>query len=407
MSYDAPYERKPATSLRHPAIAAQSVPFGIRTWCGILALFGSAVLVPRIGPNGAIVDPILLAIIFFGVRSLARRQDSPARVLLRASVPWLWLIALGTVVSLFSAGLAGWALQQIAIGVFSFTLFFAACQVFYDERAHLAAFRTTVLITVLFVVATLAFGLDVTTRQQGTFYHPNYAAHFLASALIVTWPRFPTARQKALMALALVGMLFTASFGGMLMLLAAGAYELVRYVRWRPALAAAVLAATIVSGWFVIYLQWQPDLEFAPTRVFSTARFERSQTSRFDTWQTVLASVRSEPLGIGPGGVEAADLTSGGPPEAHNAYISYLVERGPISLLGLIGLGVALWRRGEPGGAARRFIIAIAASNAVRETLHYRHMWLLLALAFAWEAADRLQRSYSDHRRLHEDTGSF
>lgn len=401
MPYQVSYYSRPAAAPSHPRAGSGLSSFGIRTWCGILALFGSAILVPRLGPNGAVIDPVLLALVFFGMRSLVRQPTSPVRPLLRGSVPWLWLIALGTVVSLFGVGLASWALVQIAIGVFSFTLFFAACQLFYDERAHLAAFRTALLLTVLFVVATLAYDLDFAVRQQGTFYHPNYAAHFLASALIVTWPRFPTAREKALVSLAGVGMLFTASFGGMLMLLSAGVYELLRYVRTRPALAAAVLAVTIASAWFVVAQGWKLELELEPTRAFSTARFERSQEGRFGTWQTVLTSVRTEPLGLGPGGVEAADLTYGGPPEAHNAYISYLVERGPISLVGLIGLGVALWKRGEPGGAVRRFIIALAASNAVRETLHYRHMWLILALAFAWEAADRLQASSSDQRDEH------
>jgi len=343
---------------------------------------------PELGSKVALVDPVLGFVVLLGMRSIAHQPGSPAAQLLKDAAPWLWLILLASIGSLYGVGFAGSTLLNTATSIFSYTLFFCAYQLFLDRRDHLGLFRTTLLITVVFVVVTLALDIGSFVRAQGTFQNPNYAAHFLVASLLVTWPRAPSRGYAGVLAVGTLGLVLTASFGGLSMLLSVAGYEAFRRLRSRPHLLAVAAAAALVLAWTAVEHRWELEPpELRPTQALSTDRLERSQEGRLNTWRQSLGSLESSPFGIGPDGVRRTGLAGG--KEAHNSYIAYLVERGAFGLLGLLGLGVVLWRRAEPGGGARRLLIAFAVGNAVRETLHYRHMWLTLALAFAWEAAER------------------
>jgi hypothetical protein len=81
-----------------------------------------------------------------------------------------------------------------------------------------------------------------------------------------------------------------------------------------------------------------------------------------------------------------------GDQEAHNEFLAYLTERSLIGLIGLILLYLAIWRLGPRGGVTRALVIGFALQSLVRETLHYRHLWLLLAFALVLdETADEQQ----------------
>jgi O-antigen ligase len=113
------------------------------------------------------------------------------------------------------------------------------------------------------------------------------------------------------------------------------------------------------------------------------------------------------PAGIGPGNSQNVPLSaeererphSYMSKEAHNDYLAYLIERGPLGLLGLLLLKVAAfrrvilwWRRRRrqghiTGGVLVASSLAAMASMAVHsltlETLHFRHEWLFLAMVCA------------------------
>ena len=115
-------------------------------------------------------------------------------------------------------------------------------------------------------------------------------------------------------------------------------------------------------------------------------------------------------LGIGPG--NSASLTMGladrerpdsyRSKEAHSDYLAFAIERGPLGIVGLLGLLAALfaqvavyWRasRRTSGGAPRRArlwtaaMLAVLAGSVVHslviEKLHFRHYWLFIALLCA------------------------
>ena len=75
----------------------------------------------------------------------------------------------------------------------------------------------------------------------------------------------------------------------------------------------------------------------------------------------------------------------GVPLEIHNDALGYLVERGVLGLIGYIGFWVVVWKASRPGGLARMLIIGSLVQGMFRETFHYRHMWLIIALAFVMD----------------------
>jgi O-antigen ligase len=105
-------------------------------------------------------------------------------------------------------------------------------------------------------------------------------------------------------------------------------------------------------------------------------------------WRNGLEVLADHPLGVGPAGLANRDLL-GRTVEIHNDYLGYLIERGPLAVIGLAGFAVVLWRRGGRHGATRLLIVTIAVGMATRETLHFRHLWLFLAFAFAYDVRAR------------------
>src|SRR5436309_1465972 len=148
-------------------------------------------------------------------------------------------------------------------------------------------------------------------------------------------------------------------------------------------------------------------------------RVGHSFEGRVKIWGSLLHRYRSNPLGYGPGNsrwqtvsVEERErpLASGTDPflskEAHNDYLAYLIERGPLALLALLvfkfqvfGRITRWWRgraasaqgwvRGGPLAAATfgAWVASWINSNTI-ETLHFRHVWLFLALVYALGKVD-------------------
>ncbi len=380
--------RSTSTQLRAPAFW---------TLVGGVSLIGSALLVPSIGANIALVDMALVLVIGYWIHTLGRSEESPERGLLRSAAPWFLLIAFATVVALFGVGIPSWALLHIAQSVFAFTVFFAAYRLFWERRADLRIFRTVVIIGVVLAVVALAVETGDNDRAAGTFPNPNYAANFLVASLIVVWGGIRTLpRRLVLCGIVGIGLVLSASFGGLLMLAVALGYHVLRLLTLRTLVFVGTACAVLVL--VIVTFDRAPDISFESieiTPTLSAQRFDRSGSGRLDLWEAATASFVRDPLGTGPDGIRALELVDRGK-EAHNSYVAYLVERGPLGLLGLLGLGVAFWRHSQPGSTARTLILAFAVANLVRETLHYRHLWLLLALAYVADAVPRSNASPED-----------
>jgi O-antigen ligase len=256
-------------------------------------------------------------------------------------------------------------------------------------------------------------------RISGAFYNPNMFADYLVSSLFMllgvgnSMSRPVRVGAAAVMLLALVS---TKSNGGLIALgsgLAAWSVAslAIRRLPMRQMIAGgcALACLALMAGWLVG--EWRVgarDLEAFSSHTF-LGRMEHSSQSRRHIWDTLGQNFIRAPLGIGPGNSSAMTLRVGEGErpgslqgkEAHSDYLAFLVERGPLGLVGLlmlvVGMFVALvpaWRlaRGWPaawsGGPA--FVPAVGAAlvassvhSTVIEKLHFRHFWMLAALAVA------------------------
>ena len=356
---------------------------------GVVVIVGVVLLRPRLPANGALVDLPIAAVLVWALWSRPIGGDTPPSRALRELAPGLWLIAFATTLSLYSSGLQSWALLSIVQSIYAVALFLAIYRVLWCTRNHLDAYARAVGGAVVVVVASLVLSLEPGARPAGTFYHPNYAGHFLAMVAIATpYAHGPLWVRRGTVLLACVGVVLTASFGALLMLASAAGFVLLR--RLSMLWGAALLAVSAV-----VALVIPPDSlitqQGAVTETLSVQRFERSATGRFELWRTAGAAAVRAPQGVGPDGLRQLDLVGSGEIEAHNLYLSYLAERGALGLFGLVLLGALAWRHAPRAGAARPLLAAIFVANLFRETAHYRHMWVLLALALAGDYA-RLER---------------
>lgn len=372
----------------------------VAAFLAVGAIVGSSVLLPPIGPNLTPTDPLLVAALAFGLAVTPAVSDTPPKRVLRAIAPWLALLAASSVLALTTSGITSWAVLSLSKSIYSFALFVGAYALFWSSRTDPRVLVWATGLAVVVVTVGLLATWEPPARSAGTFYHPNYPGHFLAMALIVWWP---AARQAPLVRaqIALVGLggiLLTSSFGAILMLLVACLPKALRWLRNHAWVAPAAGAVGLV-GLLVVGLPSGEvnRSEVEVTQTLSANRFERSQEGRVDLWANALDATVQHPLGLGPMGFRNSPEFSGKDVAddgrlAHNLYVSYLVDRGPLGLIALFGLGFALWRHAPAGGMARPLLLAVAASNLVRETSHYRHMWIFLAVALTLDHAVESQR---------------
>jgi O-antigen ligase len=143
-------------------------------------------------------------------------------------------------------------------------------------------------------------------------------------------------------------------------------------------------------------------VEFLPERGESTGynadHLERTTSGRLDLWGAAIDQVIERPWGIGPGSSRNLQVLREGDDskETHSEPLAFLSERGAIGLLGLVALWATLWRFAVPRGVGRAMILSLVVASFFRETSHYRHLWILLALVVTYErtlAAARARRS--------------
>jgi O-antigen ligase len=359
----------------------------------ILAIFGSTLLVPpfELGFNAAAVDVVLAALVFFGWRRLFRRGDSSR--LLKQMAPWLYLYLFGQVLGLLGVGFAPWALAQISRNILPVIVFLVLLGVLQDRTSTHRVLVTTFVVVGLFVAVTV-LGSRGQLRGEGFFGNPNYAAHFMACAvLMVPLLKVRTIARWLIVAALCAGIYRTGSFAGALILLSAGTAA-----AWRRAVLAprslrgilrtSVVVAVLLAGW-IGYNQ----LDGAEVDVgsgVSTRRFERSSTTRTELWLVGINLWREHPLGVGPDGIRQREIQLlKSINEIHNDTLDTLVAGGIPAVVGMFGIVSVLWRNTIRGSRVRVALIALIASSVVRQTWNFRHMWLFLGVLLAIELAAR------------------
>jgi O-antigen ligase len=159
--------------------------------------------------------------------------------------------------------------------------------------------------------------------------------------------------------------------------------------RVRPSLGTVMGACAAFAGiaaLFVVVIDQPAVRDMLELRASS----QGYDDDRFGNQADAIALAWQHPWGLGPGATEGRLSIS-----AHSLYVRAFVENGALGLwatvgLLLVSLGRATWAalgRGE--GETQRLLAVVAAGlagvvveSAVIDTIHWRHLWLLLALAW-------------------------
>lgn len=388
-------------------------------------------LVPVVVPTGpaqtAFVDLLtLIALPIFAASVAVRRRP--------ITVPFLipvFLIGVGSLVATINAISPGAAYLAMAQDLYLFAWFVMLVNLLKDGR-DLTRMRViwmwvanAVAIYGLYLVMTagqdslLSIWRPRGARAVGTFYDPNMFANYLVLSIFVVLGLSQEVGRLvrwSSLGLLLVTLLATKSNGGLAALGAgAAAWLLARAwtLRISPGglLATALFGTTLVlAGIWIVKGMGVGETQLAEVSSHTVlGRSSHSSEGRFQIWGSLLRRYVDTPLGIGPGNSAFMPLTieererpdSFLSKESHNDYLGYLIERGPIALVGLLALKlgafgkvVAWWRRrsrqghlsGGPFAAATiGAIVASATHSFTIEVLHFRHEWLFLALVCAAE----------------------
>jgi hypothetical protein len=233
------------------------------------------------------------------------------------------------------------------------------------------------------------------TRVGSVFRNPNYAAHYLCCGLVVViacW-RARLRTKLALTGVVLLGCYLTGSFASAPFLAAAGGYwawssagSLPRNLRTAARLVAVV--GVLVVSFAAMSRVTTGDVDLG--HGVSTARLDRSGSSRTGLYRDALRVWRHNPMGVGPEGIKGHNIELSIPQatEIHDDVLDTLVAGGVLALVGLVGMVSTLWRLTPAGSGSRALISGLIAASVFRQTWNFRHLWLLLAIVVA---VDRLR----------------
>ena len=316
----------------------------------------------------------------------------------KLQVPIL-LIVIGSLIGTIYSGLHGFVVNSFVRDIAAVLTFLCAVDILRrgGERAVRLCYGA-VGIAIVLGAAQLATSSGSALRASGTFPNPNVAGNLLALG-IICWSGAPfrSSIKLPVIAVAVLGVAHAGSFGSLIQLAIGFGYLAITHmdqaknlVKGRRLLAIFPLLLLMLVGVFVVLNSSSgPSTTGQPTTGFNSARFNRSGGVRFSMWGEAIRRLPETPWGAGPGSVRALALNSQGP-DISNEALEYVVERGVIGLFGLFLLWWALLRMTPSGTAARALVLAYIFGEIFRETLHYRHLWIFLAIAMV--AAEQQQR---------------
>jgi O-antigen ligase len=380
------------------------VIFTVASFGAVLSLGGSA------SASKALGGLLVLA----WIAALAKQPPGEARALLRdqrglaacalALVAWSVLSSAWAQSS--SAALLG--ASRYAQDLVLFPILYTGVRRFTQVRWIAAAFIAGALLAMLYGAAT-GYTVDG-SRLVGALEDPNETATVLVAASILTVAlgigerRSRVRRWMAFAAagLAMVGVVATASRGGLVALAATAVVGVIIAGRWRRQIVtAAGIGAVLVVGWFVL---------LAPSS--SVSHITSTATPRTTLWTVAGRTIEANPfVGVGndnfsidaknylvqPGVTTRADQIVTAPHVAHNIYLEVWADTGVVGLALFIAVVLiplrATWtavKRLEKAGRraeeilARALILAIVAMLSAGFFIsdeYSKQLFLLLALA--------------------------
>jgi O-antigen ligase len=240
-------------------------------------------------------------------------------------------------------------------------------------------------------------------RGYGTFANPNATGAYLSISFFIllatSWKKW----FRAILASYLFfGILATGSMGAMLSTLVAFAtLPMVTAIlkNWRMSLLWGGSILTAIATIVILLILFNPLDALPPIAsakhltgllALSVGRIAHSISARVDIINTTWSSYANYPFGMGPNTAVLFLKTM------HNDYIAFLVERGPLGLIGWLWLVIATlllpmgktnpnqdpnkWRQSLTiwGG-----FLACALNGFTHEVSHFREFWMPLAFLYA------------------------
>lgn len=368
-------------------------------------IFTTGVAQARAG-GFTVSDALIGAFVMLAVLETVARHEQLRPVVVAALLPILLVLA-GSLVGTLQVGLRHWVLYDLFRDVGAAGALLAVLQVF--DRAPPRWFRlpTRALLAGTVIVAIqLVFLDDQRLRAKATFPNPNLAGHFMATccmALVV----LPVSRRARVVGLtaAGAGVIATGSFGAIVQLVVGVLVLGIEEARRARPPTRQLLAFAFAGALALLALALTSGTRFLPEQGESTgynaAHLDRTTTGRVDLWGAAVDQIVDAPWGIGPGSSRNLEVLREGTDstEVHSEPLAFLAERGALGLLGLVALWATLWRLAVPGGVGKAMIASLVVASLFRETSHYRHLWVLLALVLTYEralAAARSRRTRAD-----------
>jgi O-antigen ligase len=385
-----------------------------------------------------VVEPAPFDILMSGMIALAvltarRHPDFTASPHFRAALLLAVLFLAANVLALLLAPDQSEALRFAVITAYLLFGFVGLCFYFRVHGAQLAdaAFKGYVLSALISsILGILAFfKIDFVGRELlmggrivAFFKDPNVFAPFLVPASLYALDRFRVSRgMPRMLAWTLTFCLLSAT---VLLCFSRGAWgnyavALFAYLVLRPPPAGSLLRPRIVFGLAAFLVSLCAAFYFLFTsNVVQTVLVERLATQaydedRFATQQVAFQTALSYPAGIGPGQSESRfDYAT------HSLYARVLVETGWLGAFALCALLtltlVRTLRFARQGRSQSRSLHAIATAgiagillnSAVVDTLHWRHFWFLLAVAWGCYEAPALPSKVSGGSRPARDASA-
>lgn len=333
----------------------------------------------------------LFATILSILASVIDRQ--PGFVLVPSVVHWAVTIYMFLIWYVVSTLIRGYGLPMI--GLIKCSFLFATC----------AAALVGILVH-LGIVPNEALALQVSRiRIQGTFKDPNVYASFLASGLVWLLISLIINRKWLLLKLGLLCLVMVGLVGGFSrgafvnVLVSIAAFFVLRSMislgtRWLKRFVTLLLLAVLVGGpltWW--YLRDTGLSDFFSQRL----ELQNYDNKRFSTTLEALGRLDEFPFGAGPGqaGVVLDQNT-------HNQYVNVLFEYGVLGgvsfyLFVMTTVWIALsgvLRRGPYSMLYATFLAILTGAlvnSLVIDSLHWRHLFLFLALPIGLAGYERAQ----------------
>jgi O-antigen ligase len=362
-----------------------------------------------------VVDPAPADFVFLVVIAVAFATGR-----FRASAPPGALVALGgfLAVSLLSAvEVVDHRVAALYLGI-SIYLTIAALWLsgFVDSRrrarivvaGYLTAAATSAAVGVVALLAPVP-GKELLAgsgRANALFQDPNVFGPFLVPVALILLedvlnPRLFRMRslwKASLVGLLALGVVLSYSRGAWLNL-AVGAIVVLGVLALRRGGGRYVVRVAVLAGLLTAVAAVVLAATGSTDFLFERAQFQEYDSGRFAGQVVGIESAERYPLGIGPGQFESYASIS-----AHSTYVRALAEQGLPGLILICALlvstvaaavGNAVKGRetyGIGSAALLGALSGILVNSAVIDTLHWRHLWIVVALIWAGWARRRVVR---------------